>query len=75
MEDIVLVTGCHRTKSWANVAFLEGHTDAHASFGIKTKHSRTTGVEWQFSPSGVQGAMCSWGPEEVRRFTQNDLLR
>ena len=23
MEDIILVTGCHRTKSWANVAFTD----------------------------------------------------
>jgi hypothetical protein len=65
MEEIILVTGCHRTRSWANVTFLEGHTDAQASFKIKEEHDPATGVKWQFSPLSAQGAMCNWGPEEV----------
>ena len=32
MEDIVLVTGAHLTRSWTNVAFLEDQTDARVSF-------------------------------------------
>lgn len=63
MEDIVLVTGCHRTKSWANVAFLEGHTDAQASFGVEVVRGPAIAIKWQFFPSRARGAMCSWGPE------------
>lgn len=63
MEDIVLVTGCHRTMSWANVVFLEGHTDAQASFGVEVVRDPAIKVKWQFFPSRSRGAMCSWGPE------------
>jgi hypothetical protein len=37
MEEIILVTGCHRTRSWANVAFLENQVDAQVSFGVKVE--------------------------------------
>jgi hypothetical protein len=33
MEEIVLVTGLHLTRSWANIVFLEGHANGHASLG------------------------------------------
>jgi hypothetical protein len=69
MEDIVLVTGCHRTMSWANVAFLEGHTDAQASFGVEMVRDPAITVKWHFFPSRTRGAMCSWGPEgKVRQL-------
>jgi hypothetical protein len=44
MEEIILVTGCDRTKSWTNVAFLGNQVDAQpgqaaqpaqVSFGVK----------------------------------------
>ena len=35
MEDIILVTGTDRARSWANVAFLGGQADARASFGVE----------------------------------------
>ena len=59
MEDIVLVTGTDRTKSWANVAFLGGQADARVSFGVEVGHSR---INWQFSPERKIGAMWNWGP-------------
>ena len=69
MEDIVLVTGCHRTISWANVAFLEGRTDAQASFGVEVVRGRAITVKWQFFPSRTRGAMYGLGPEgEVRQL-------
>ena len=69
MEDIILVTGCHRTISWANVAFLEGHTNAQASFGVEVVRGLAVSVKWQFFPARVRGAMCSWGPEgKVRQI-------
>ncbi|KAI0303225.1 hypothetical protein BC826DRAFT_890256, partial [Russula brevipes] len=35
MEDIVLVTGSHLAKSWANIAFSEGHGKQQVSFGVQ----------------------------------------
>jgi hypothetical protein len=55
MEDIILVTGTHRTRSWTNVAFPGGQVDAQVSFGVNvatrgemllsTGNSRTSIVE------------------------------
>jgi hypothetical protein len=66
MEDIILVTGCHRTKSWANVVFSEKQTPAQASFRIKMTGGRDTqgvSIEWDFPLGNAQGAVCSQGPE------------
>ena len=65
MEDIILVTGFHRTRSWANAAFLESHTDAQVSFGVEVADSDgpDMSINWQFSPERVRGAVLSWGPD------------
>jgi len=63
MEEIILVTGCDCTKSWANVAFLEGQTHGQASFGVKVDQGHDISINWQFSPTKTQGAVCNWGPE------------
>ena len=60
MEEIILVTGCHRTRTWANTTFLEGQTRAQASFGVKVNG---VNINWQFSLGSAHGAVCSWGPE------------
>jgi hypothetical protein len=56
MEEIILVTGCDRTRSWTNV-------DAQASFGVKVVHDLDTSVDIQFSPRHVEGALLNQGPE------------
>lgn len=63
MEEIVLVTGCHLTRSWANVTFLEGQTHAQASFGIDVTQGRDVCINWHFSLGNTQGVVCNWGPE------------
>jgi hypothetical protein len=35
MEDIILVTGRHLTKSWVNVAFTQRRLDAGVSFDVQ----------------------------------------
>jgi len=35
MEDIILVTGCHRTRSYTNVIFSESQDGAQVSFGVR----------------------------------------
>jgi hypothetical protein len=67
MEEIILVTGCHRTKSSASIAFLENRTDSQASFGVKTTPGHEgpddVSIEWEFPFGSAQGAVCNWGPE------------
>ncbi|KAI9441134.1 hypothetical protein BJY52DRAFT_504602 [Lactarius psammicola] len=62
MEDIVLVTGCHRTRSWSNIAFYEGQADARVSFGVEVPGIYGTTVNWRVSSQHVQGAVLSRGP-------------
>jgi hypothetical protein len=68
MEDIILVTGYDRTKSWTNVAFLGGQKDAHASFGVKVVDARDTSNLIQFLRGHREGASMSLGPEGKVRW-------
>lgn len=66
MEEIVFVTGCDCTRSWTNVAFLEGQEDAHASFlsrVVVDKNDGSTSINWHFSPERIRGALLNQGPE------------
>lgn len=67
MEDIMLVTGCHRSRCWASVTFLEGQANAQATLKTKVEHGTAVGanVKYHFSPRHMRGAMYNWGPEEV----------
>ena len=65
MEDIVLVTGRHRTRSWSNVAFNEGRINAKVTFGVQVTGDVSVGVNWQVSRRNIQGAMLSQGPSGV----------
>jgi prepilin-type processing-associated H-X9-DG protein len=70
MEDIVLVTGLHLTRSWANVAFLDGHEDGRASLGVRINNGRN--VTWHCPPGSVRGGVRNWGPEgEVCQFAKH----
>ena|SRR5579863_9187739 len=60
-EEIILVTGCDRTKSWANVAFLGCEADAQGSLGLKVDPDGDS-IEWQLSPRNIQGAVLNKGP-------------
>lgn len=60
MEDIVLVTGAHLTRSWTNVAFLEDQTAARVSFEFQV--TADTGINWHVSPDHIIGALLNCGP-------------
>jgi hypothetical protein len=62
MEEIILVTGCDRTRSWTNIAFLGGQADAQVSFGVKVEDPGTN-INYQLLPELVRGAVISQGPE------------
>jgi hypothetical protein len=61
MEDIILVTGTHCTKSCTNVAFPGGQDDAQVSSGAKVYHSGD--IDWQFSHERNRGMVLNYGPE------------
>jgi hypothetical protein len=65
MEDIILVTGCHRTRSWASVVFSEDPEDAQVSFGVEVTgvNGPNTNINWRFSPENSGGAVVNWGPD------------
>ena len=63
MDDIVLVTGTHRTRSCTNVAFPGGQGDAQASFGAKVdRRDDVVAVNWQFSHQRNRGVVLNRGP-------------
>ena len=62
MEDIVLVTGAHRTRSSTNVAFPGGQGDAQVSFGAKVARlGDIVAVKWNFSHERNRGAVLNCG--------------
>ncbi|KAI9439505.1 hypothetical protein H4582DRAFT_1812255 [Lactarius indigo] len=72
MEDIVLVTGRHRTRSWTNVAFSESQdlTRRQVALGVHVSGSPPSciSIDWKFSPELGQGVALNMGPSgEVRR--------
>jgi hypothetical protein len=70
MEDIILVTGCDRTRSWTNIAFLEGQVDAKGTYREKVVERADGSIEVRFSSGHVAGGVLSHGPQgKVRRRT------
>ena len=58
MEDIVLVTGRHLTKSWINVAFNQGRRDAEVSFNAQVSSDSDIQLERKY----VHGGELKLGP-------------
>ena len=67
MEEIILVTGCDRTRSWTNVAFLGGQADAQVSFGVRVEGPDSS-INFQFSPENARGGMLHHEPEGAVRL-------
>jgi hypothetical protein len=67
MEDIILVTGCDRTRSWMNIAFMGNSVNSRVSFGAAV-HDPNNSINFQFSPGNVQGAVVNQGPEGAVRW-------
>jgi hypothetical protein len=60
MEDIVLVTGCHLARSFANIAFAEDRGEGRVSFEVRTPGG--SHVEWRFPLDDIQGVALNLGP-------------
>ena len=69
MEDIVLVTGRHCTRSWSNITFNEVQADARFSLGVDVG-ALGANINWRASSSRTQGAVLSHGPSGEVRTTQ-----
>jgi hypothetical protein len=69
MEDIMLVTGCHLVRSWANVAFSESQSEQQLSFKVTVDGSGVN-VRWRVSREDAGGVAFNCGPSgQVRCFT------
>jgi hypothetical protein len=75
MEDIVLVTGCHRARSWTNIVFSENRSGAQVSFGVRVGPSGSD-VRWQFSREQIRGGVVlNIGPSgDVSPSVQHDVI-
>ncbi len=67
MADIVLVTGCHLARSFANIAFSDGRGEGKVSFEVRTPS--VSNVEWRFPLDDIQGAALNVGPSGQVRFS------
>ena len=62
MEDIVLVTGYHRTRSWSNIAFYESQANSRVSLSVRAPGNTGTAVHWRVLSQRIQGTVLSHGP-------------
>ncbi|KAF8264577.1 hypothetical protein EI94DRAFT_1831716 [Lactarius quietus] len=62
MEEILLVTGCHRARSSGNVVFYESQVDARVSFGVHVPGMIGNTIIWRVSSQHIQGAVVNQGP-------------
>jgi hypothetical protein len=75
MEDIILVTGRHRARSWANIAFIEsqgsvqrGPMQVPLGVHVSGSPSSHVGVDWKLPRETGEGVVLNMGPSgEVRR--------
>ena len=65
MEDIILVTGCHRTRSHYNIVFYESQEGSRVLLSFQTP--ATDAVHWQVLGQQTQRAMLGRGPSGVVR--------
>jgi hypothetical protein len=62
MEDIILVTGCHHTRSWTNIAFNEVRAGAELSLEVDVADALGTNITWGISNVCIKGAVHHQGP-------------
>jgi len=64
MEDIILVTGCHRARSWVIATFSESQAGAQVSFGAEVLGNSGVDLEWR----DARGGDLKLGPSGSVRF-------
>jgi hypothetical protein len=53
MEDIILVTGCHRARSWISATFRESQRGCRVSFGVRTSGDSGVHLNWMDARGGT----------------------
>ncbi|KAI0285880.1 hypothetical protein BGY98DRAFT_244928 [Russula aff. rugulosa BPL654] len=61
MEEIVLVTGCHRTRTYTNILFSESRDGARVSFGVRVGPSGAD-ITWEVSREQIREVQIQRGP-------------
>jgi len=61
MEEIILVTGCHRTRSYTNILFSESRDGARVSFGVRVGSSGAD-ITWEVSREQIREVLIQRGP-------------
>ena len=62
MEDIILVTGCHRTRSWTNIVLDEVQAGAQLSLKVDVADASGANITWGAPNVRVEGAVHNEGP-------------
>jgi hypothetical protein len=62
MEELILVTGCDRARSWTNVAFLKDQLEAQVCLGVEVPHGPEGRISWQVSSEQIRDAVFNQGP-------------
>ncbi len=64
LEDLILVTGFHRTRSWSNIAFAEvdHEADAQLSLGVEVTGTLGANISWPYTNVFTQGAIRNQDP-------------
>ena len=62
MQELILVTGCDRAKSWSNITFLKNQLGVQVSFGVEVTGDPEGTISWQVSPEQIRGAVFNQGP-------------
>jgi hypothetical protein len=71
MEQIVLVTGCHRARSYTNILFSESRDGARVSFGVRVGSSGAD-ITWEVSHEQIREVQIQRGPSgDVRSHSQH----
>ena len=72
MEDIILVTGSHRTRSWTNIAFSEVQTGAQLSLKVDVADALGANIQWGISNVRIQGTVHNQGPSGMVSVTASE---
>jgi len=71
MEEIILLTGCHRTRSYTNILFSESRDGARVSFGVRVGSSGAD-ITWEVSREQIREVQIQRGPSgDVRPCSQH----
>ncbi|TFY72145.1 hypothetical protein EVG20_g860, partial [Dentipellis fragilis] len=73
MEDLILVTGCDCTTTWAVAAFtstdFDGHVQLSVDFSSAGSVSFASGLRWMRD----ENAQCNWGPDPDTSVSTDEL--